>query len=48
MGSGKSEKEGVIILGCGKNSIRFRPHLNITKNEIDLALSKMNKALSKL
>jgi len=45
---GNMEKEGVIILGCGKNSIRFRPHLNITKNEIDLALSKMNKALSKL
>ncbi len=45
---GNMEKEGVIILGCGKNSIRFRPHLNITKNEIDLAMSKMNKALSKL
>ena len=29
------EAEGAIILGCGHNSIRFRPHLNVSKEEID-------------
>ena len=42
------ETEGAIILGCGHNSIRFRPHLNISKNEIDQAMSMMKNALSKL
>ena len=40
--------EGAIILGCGHNSIRFRPHLNISRNEIDQAISMMKSALSKL
>ncbi|MNN03008.1 putative L-lysine-epsilon aminotransferase [compost metagenome] len=25
----------LIILGCGEKSIRFRPHLNISKEDID-------------
>lgn len=28
-------KRGMIVLSCGKKSIRFRPALNITKEEID-------------
>ena len=40
--------EGAIILGCGHNSIRFRPHLNISRNEIDQAMLMMKSALSKL
>ena len=39
------EKEGAIILGCGHNSIRFRPHLNISKNEIDQAISMMKNSI---
>ena len=42
------EKEGAIILGCGQKSIRFRPHLNILKEEIDQAISMMRISLSKL
>ena len=42
------EAEGAIILGCGHNSIRFRPHLNVLKEEIDQAMSMMQIALSKL
>ena len=42
------EAEGAIILGCGHRSIRFRPHLNISKNEIDQGMSMMKSALSKL
>jgi len=33
--------ENVIILACGDRSIRFRPHLNVSKDEIDLAISKI-------
>ena len=41
-------KEGAVILGCGLKSIRFRPHLIITRDEIDLGISMIKKALAKL
>ena len=31
-------KKRVLILGSGDCSIRFRPHLNVVKGEIDLAI----------
>jgi len=42
------QDEGAIILGSGHQSIRFRPHLNIKKEEIDLALKMIRSALSKI
>ncbi len=39
-------KEKLIILGCGEKSIRFRPPLNITKDEIDEGLNIIRKVLS--
>ena len=42
------QDEGAIILGSGHRSIRFRPHLNIKKEEIDLALKMIRSALSKI
>ena len=36
---------GIIILGCGTQSIRFRPHLNVTQTEIDIAISKITDLL---
>ncbi len=42
------EEEGALALGCGYSSIRFRPHLNINRDEIDLGISMIRKALSKL
>ena len=42
------EELGVIILGCGHRSIRFRPHLNITKGDIDIGISMIGNALSQL
>jgi len=39
---------GVLILGCGHKSIRFRPHLNIKKEDIDIAISFIDKALSQV
>ena len=42
------QEEGAIVLGSGHRSIRFRPHLNITKEEIDIASDMMKTALLKL
>ena len=42
------EAEGAMVLGCGQSSIRFRPHLNISKDEIDRAMSMTKKALSNI
>ena len=36
------------MLGCGKKTIRFRPHLNIAKSEIDQGLSMIDKAIRKI
>ena len=41
-------KEGAIMLGCGTKSIRFRPHLNISKSEIDQGIDMINRALKHL
>lgn len=38
--------EKIIILGCGTQSLRFRPHLNVSKDEIDLAIQAIRKILS--
>ena len=42
------EKEGALILGCGYRTIRFRPHLNITRENIDSAIFMIQRALSKV
>ena len=38
----------VIVLGSGERSIRFRPHLNIKKAEIDIGISAIRKSLNKI
>ncbi|MBL7030016.1 MAG: aminotransferase class III-fold pyridoxal phosphate-dependent enzyme, partial [Candidatus Marinimicrobia bacterium] len=40
-------EEGALMLGCGYTSIRFRPHLNISKSEIDQGLEMIDRALSR-
>jgi len=40
--------EGAMMLGCGKKSIRFRPHLNITSDEIDRGFEIIDAALKRL
>ena len=42
------EKEGALILGCGHKSVRFRPHLNITKEEIDIAFEMLTNSLKNI
>ncbi len=36
----------LIILPCGDQSLRFRPHLNVTQEEIQIALDKIEKLLA--
>lgn len=38
--------EGVVILGCGEHSVRFRSPLTITKDEIDAGIEGIRQALS--
>ena len=38
----------VIVLGSGEKSIRFRPHLNVKKEEVDIGISAIQKSLNSL
>lgn len=38
-------QNGLILLACGKKSIRFRPPLNVSKSEIDEAISIISNCL---
>ena len=40
--------DDLIILACGDQSIRFRPHLNVTKEEIQIALDKIAASIEKI
>lgn len=39
-------EERVLILGCGERSIRFRPALTITEDELDLAVAALSRAVA--
>jgi len=39
-------KRGLLLLGCGKSTIRFAPPLNVTRQEVDEALQIFEEALS--
>jgi L-lysine 6-transaminase len=41
----KAYDEGLILIGCGDRSIRFRPPLSVTKGEIDEGLHIIRQAL---
>jgi len=38
-------KRGLLLLGCGENSIRFSPSLTVTPAEIDECLSIFDEAI---
>ncbi|MFC1550156.1 L-lysine 6-transaminase [Candidatus Neomarinimicrobiota bacterium] len=42
------QEEGALMLGCGIKTLRFRPHLNITQPEIDIAIDIVGRALDRL
>lgn len=41
----EAAKRGLILLGCGDNSLRFIPPLIVTKEEIDVAIEIFEEAL---
>lgn len=42
------EKESLLLLGAGKNSIRLRPTLSVTMEEIDLLIEKLERVFRAL
>jgi 4-aminobutyrate aminotransferase len=44
----KAFEKGLLILGCGENSIRFCPALTVSAGEIDRALSIFEEALKQV
>ncbi|MEK7449070.1 MAG: acetyl ornithine aminotransferase family protein [Planctomycetota bacterium] len=43
----KCFKQGILILGCGDNVIRFAPPLIVTRNDIDKAMEIFEKVLKR-
>ena len=41
-------EKGLLMLGCGENSIRFSPSLTVSADEIDLCLSILETTLKEL
>jgi 4-aminobutyrate aminotransferase len=41
----KAFQKGLLLLGCGENTIRFSPALTVTVEEIDACLSIFEKSL---
>lgn len=39
--------EKIIVLGCGESSIRFRPHLNVKKEELKIVIDKIEEILQR-
>ena len=44
----KTFEKGLLLLGCGENSIRFCPALNVTAVEIDQCLTIFEEALKEV
>lgn len=44
----ESMKEGMLILGCGPQSIRFRPPVTITKDHIDESFVILDKVINRI
>jgi len=40
--------EGMIALGCGERSVRFRPALNLTRNTVDEAIGLTRQSLQRV
>jgi len=44
----KSFEKGLLLLGCGENSIRFSPSLSVDSNEIDTCLSIFEESVKEV
>ena len=43
----KAYEEGVVVIGCGANSIRFRPPLIVSKEALAEGLEKLRVGIKK-
>ncbi len=43
---GKARENGLLIVGCGARSVRFRPPLNLTKAEADEGIGILDRVLA--
>ena len=41
-------QKGLLLLGCGENSIRFCPPLTITSEEVDVCISVLDESIKKV
>jgi len=39
---------GVLIVGCGERSVRFRPPLNLTRDDVDEAMAILDRTLGQI
>jgi L-lysine 6-transaminase len=44
----KAKENGVLIVGCGTRSVRFRPPLNLKKSEVDEGIAILDKSLGQV
>ena len=44
----KSFEKGLLLLGCGENSIRFSPSLSVTSKEVDTCLSIFEESVKEV
>ncbi len=44
----KTFEKGLLVLGCGENSIRFSPSLTVTAGEVDVCLSIFEEAVKEV
>lgn len=44
----KAYEEGLILIGCGDHSIRFRPPLNLSNEEVDAGMKIIREALKEI
>jgi 4-aminobutyrate aminotransferase len=44
----KTFEKGLLLLGCGENSIRFSPSLTVTAKEIDVCLSMFEESVKEV
>lgn len=42
------EEENLVILACGQNSIRFRPHLTVSRDELKKAIAAIDDVASRI
>ncbi len=40
------ERHGLLLLGCGSRSIRLRPNLSVTQDDIDQLLVMLDECLT--